>query len=77
MTKNIALYDLPFSGMLRELISVGLIELARNNIFESEESELNNKVATVFEKLVNQFENMFKDTFTSKIVLNDRNAYFV
>ncbi len=77
MTKNIALNDLPFSGLLRELIAIGLIELAQNNVFESEESEMNNKVATVFERVVNQFENTFKDTFTSKIVLNDRSAYFV
>lgn len=77
MIKNIALHDLPFSGMLRELISIGLIELARNNIFESEESKLDDKVATVFEKIADQFEETFRDTFTSKIVLNDRSAYFV
>jgi CRISPR-associated protein Cas8a2/Csx9 subtype I-A len=73
---DMMLYRLPFTGLLRELISIGLLELAENNILIFKGSELNERVANVMENASNAFENEFSQISSSKILLNDINAYF-
>lgn len=68
---------LPFTGLLREIITVGLLELAKSNIFESEKSELNERVAELMGRMSDQVEEYFSEISSSKIVLNDRSAYFI
>jgi len=75
-TSNI-LEKLPFTGLLRELITIGLLELVESNIFASEKSELNERTAEFMKRLSDKFEADFSDMSSSKIVLNDRNAYFI
>jgi CRISPR-associated protein Cas8a2/Csx9 subtype I-A len=77
MNASRILDKLPFTGLLREIITIGLLELAEGNIFESEESELNERVAELMERMSNQFDDYFSEISSSKIVLNDRSAYFI
>jgi len=71
------LQEFPIRGLLRELITVGLLELAETGIFSCDESELDERVAEAMEKISEEFEQNLSQTSSSKIVLNDRNAYFI
>ncbi len=68
---------IPFTGLLRELITIGLLELVRARIFTSKESEIQERITEYMEKLSDKFKSDFSGMSSSKIVLNDRSAYFI
>jgi CRISPR-associated protein Cas8a2/Csx9 subtype I-A len=77
MNASILLQGFPIRGLLRELIAIGLLELAENGIFSCSDSELDERIADAMDKMSEEFEENLSQISSSKIVLNDRNAYFV
>ncbi|MCX7796682.1 MAG: type I-A CRISPR-associated protein Cas8a2/Csx9 [bacterium] len=71
------LYRFPFTGLLRELLSIGLLELIKKSGIQLiEKPGINEEVAETLINICEDFEKNLSGVGSSKIVLNDKNAYF-
>lgn len=66
----------PFTGLLRELISLGLLELIYRGIQLAQSKDINIRVSQALYGILESFRQQLYGVNSSKIVYNDKSAYF-
>lgn len=70
------IFHFPFTGLLREILSLGLLELVYNGVPLTTSTNVNLRAAYAFYGILESFRQQLNGVSSSRIVLNDRSAYF-